>query len=141
MEDAVFYNMLDRLREGKLVLQQGKHELRDHARQHMGDLMNYVAALEAGFRMQTDRLTAYRGQARGKTLGQIVGNQWSDGACLGYAAMALIQYGMPCDQTVALLELMEELMEQFGQEYAAEYHQGLKEGRAPVPLETERSGQ
>ena len=136
MDLVIFGSQLDRLREGKLILQDpGENGLGDFAREHINDLKQYVAALEAGYRTLSGRLEAYRGRARGKTLGQLVKNQWSDGACLGYAAMALIQYGLPCDQTVALLELMEEIMGMFDQEYAAEYHQGLKEGRAPVPLE------
>ena len=83
----------------------------------------------------TGRLEVYRSQAGGRTLGQVVKNQWSEGAALGYAGMALIQYGMPNDQAVALLELMREMMGLFDQNYAAEYHQGLLEGKAPVPLE------
>ena len=69
MDDVIFQDLLDRIREGKFVLQPGRHEIRDHARQHMGDLLSYVAALEAGYRTQTDRLSVYRGQARGRTLG------------------------------------------------------------------------
>lgn len=135
MDDVIFLRKLDELREGKLFLQPDKHEIRDHARKNLGDLMHYVSALETGYRTLTGRLEAYRGQARGKTMGQLVSNQWSDGACLGYAAMAMRQIGYECDETIKILELMEELMALCGQEYAAEYHQGLKEGRAPVPLE------
>ena len=128
MDDVVYSRILDRLREGKLFLRPDSHELRDHARQHMGDLMSYVAALEAGYRAVTGRLEAYRGQARGKTLGQLVSNQWSDGACLGYAAMAMRQTNMSISATVGLLELMEELMGTFSQEEAAEFHEGMKYG-------------
>lgn len=139
MNDLNFEQQLEQLRRGKLILSpQRENGLTEYANKHLNDLKSYVKALEQGYRAQAEAMAAYRGQAKGKTLGQIVRNQWSDGACLGYAAMALIQYGQTCDQTVALLELMEELMEQFNQEYAAEYHQGLKEGRAPVPLEGQR---
>lgn len=135
MDDVVYSRILDRLREGKLFLRPDSHELRDHARQHMGDLMNYVAALEAGYRTLTGRLEAYRGQAKGKTLGQLVSNQWSDGACLGYAAMALRQGGMNPSQVVGVLELMEELMGTFSQEEAAEFHESMKHGGTTAPAE------
>lgn len=138
MDEAIFRTKLDRLREGELVLARpDQNEIGIHARKHVPDLMEYNASLEEGYRNLQARLTAYRGEAKGKTLGQVVRNQWSDGACLGYAAMALVQTGWSCDKTVAVLELMEELMEGFDQLYAAEYHQGLKEGKAPAPMQME----
>ena len=88
-----------------------------------------MAALEAGYRAVQGRLEAYRGQARGRTLGQMVKNQWSEGACLGYAAMALTQYGTGHDHAAAILEVMAEMMDAFEQEKAAEYHQKFLEGR------------
>lgn len=133
MDSVVFASKLDRLREGNLILQDpGKNELGKQARQHTPDLMLYLAAVENGYRALQDRLSAYRGQAKGKTLGQMVKNQWSAGACLGYAAMALIQAGNTPEQVVGYLELMEEFMGQFDLRAAAEYHGRMKDGGPPI---------
>lgn len=137
VDEIVFQHKLNQLREGSAILRPDSTEIREHAKQHLPDLLQYASALEGGYRNLKARLSAYRGEGKGKTLGQVVQNQWSDGACLGYAAMALVQTGWPCDKTVAVLELMEELMEGFDQVYAAEYHQGLKEGKA-LPRQEEK---
>ena len=140
MDEIAFQHKLNQLREGSAILRPDDTEIREHAKKHLPDLLQYASALEGGYRNLQARLTAYRGEAKGKTLGQVMRNQWSDGACLGYAAMALVQTGWPCDKTVAVLELMEELMEGFDQVYAAEYHQGLKEGKAPPRKEEKYAG-
>ena len=131
MNGLDFCVQLDRLREGKLILQPpGESGLTAYASTNLYELRQYVSALERGYRVLTGRLEAYRGQARGKTLGQALKRQWSEGAALGYAGMALIQSGMQPDRVVAQLELMEDLMEQFDLDYAAEFCQGLKDGKA-----------
>ena len=128
---------LDRLRQGKLILlPPGENGLSVYANTNLYELRTYLAALEAGYRAQSEMLAAYRGHARGKTLGQMVKNQWSDGAALGYAAMALIQVGNTPDQVVGYLELMEEFMDRYGLQAAAEYHNSLKDGGTP-PLPEE----
>lgn len=133
MDSVVFASKLDRLREGNLTLQDPeKNELGRLARRHFDDMQQYTAALESGYRALQDRLSAYRSQARGKSLGQLVKNQWSAGACLGYAAMAMIQAGNTPEQVVGYLELMEEFMGQFDLRAAAEYHGRMKDGGPPI---------
>lgn len=119
MDSVVFASKLDRLREGKLPLRNpDENGLGKFARQHLDDLQQYVAALEAGYRAQQDRLSAYRGQAKGKTLGQIVKSQWSSPAALGYAAAALRGCGIAPSQVVGVLEQMEEIMDDYPREWA-----------------------
>ena len=125
---------LDRLRQGKLRLTPpGESGLGEYSSTSLYELRRYVAALEAGYREVCLRLDGYRIRGGGKTVGELVKNQWSAGACLGYAAMALIQVGETPDQTVAYLELMEEFMEEFGLEAAAEFQQRLKDGENVFP--------
>ena len=125
-----FNAQLDRLREGKLILQEpGESGLTAYASTNLSELRQYVAALEAGYRAVSGRLEAYRGQAKGRTLGQVVKNQWSEGAALGYAAMAMTRYRTGHDHAAAILELMEEAMAEFDLEEAATYHQSFLEDR------------
>ena len=134
MDEVIFRTKLDRLRAGEMSLPpQEQNEIGGHARKHLPDLMEYTAAVEAGYRELTDRLAAYRGQAKGRTLGQVVRNQWSDGACLGYAAMAMRQAGLTPVATIGLLELMESMMQEFSLDEAAEYHQDMLDGKNEAP--------
>jgi hypothetical protein len=134
MDAAIFWTKLNQLREGEMHLQPpGQNEIGKHARKHVQDWLEYTAALEAGYRELTDRLAAYRGQAKGRTLGQVVRNQWSDGACLGYAAMAMRQAGLTPTASIGLLELMESMMQEFGLDEAAEYHQDMLDGKNEAP--------
>lgn len=131
MNGMDFCVQLDRLREGKLILQPpGESGLTAYASSSLYELRSYVSALERGYRALTGRLEAYRGQARGKTLGEMISRQWSEGACLGYAAMAMIQKGLSPERVVDMLEIMEELMATFELEYAEEFHRSLKDGKA-----------
>lgn len=134
MDEVIFRTKLDRLRAGEMSLPpQEQNEIGNHARKHLPDLMEYTAAVEAGYRELTDRLAAYRGQAKGRTLGQVVRNQWSDGACLGYAAMAMRQAGLTPTASIGLLELMESMMQEFGLDEAAKYHQDMLDGKNEAP--------
>lgn len=130
MNGLNFNVQLDRLREGKLILQEpGESGLTAYASTNLYELRQYVAALESGYRAVTGRLEAYRGQARGRTLGQVVKNQWSEGAALGYAVMAMRQSTMSPSATLCILEIMETLMDTFDLEEAAEYYQSFLDGR------------
>ena len=110
---------LDRLRQGKLILlPPGENGLSVYANTNLYELRTYLAALEAGYRAQSEMLAAYRGHARGKTLGQMVKNQWSSPAALGYAASALRGSGLNPSQVVAVLELMDSTMDEYPREWA-----------------------
>lgn len=128
MDEVIFRTKLDRLRAGEMSLPpQEQNEIGKHARKHLPDLIEYTAAVEAGYRELTERLAAYRGQAKGRTLGQVVRNQWSDGACLGYAVMGLRQASFGPKDTVCVLEAMRYAMELYGLDKAAEAHQKFLE--------------
>ena len=130
MDRVVFTTSLDQIRQGKRPLPPPQQNgIAACANNWLPDLREYAAALEAGYRELWDRLATYRGQARGRTLGEMVCNQWSEGACLGYAAMAMVQTGITRSGVVGILELMGDLMQQHGLDEAAEYHQSLIEGR------------
>lgn len=123
---------LEALRNGRLRLE-GPEEsgLTRYASTALYELREYVKALEHGYRHLSAEVRRYESKEKAAEVTGILGllkHQWSDGAALGYAGMALIQSGMPPHQVVAHLELMEELMEQFDLDYAAEFCQGLKDG-------------
>lgn len=135
-----FAVQLDRLRQGKLELQaMGESGMTAYASTSLYELREYVKALEAGYRANTQRLTAYRAKASGKSIAELAENQWSEGACLGYAAMAFRQSGLSPDQAVGLLELMADLMEEYSLEQAAEAHQAIISGRGETPPPLRRS--
>lgn len=140
---------LEALRNGRLRLE-GPEEsgLTRYASTALYELREYVKALEHGYRHLSAAVRRYESKEKAAEVTGILGllkHQWSDGACLGYAGMALIQSGMPPHQVVAHLELMEELMEQFDLDYAAEFCQGLKDGgeiaTAPVGPRNDRTGE
>lgn len=130
--NGIDFNMqLDRLRQGKLELQEiGAGGLAAYASTWLPDLREYVKALEAGYRANTQRLKTYRARTSGRSIAELAENQWSEGACLGYAAMAFRQSGLSPEQSVGLLELMADLMEEFSLEQAAEAHQAIISGRS-----------
>ena len=66
-----------------------------------------------------------RAGAGGPTLGQLIKNQWSDEAALGYVFMACNAAGIKPDKTVEILELMSKTMEKVDHVNAAELHRGL----------------
>lgn len=123
---------LEALRNGRLRLEgPGESGLTRYASTALYELREYVKALEHGYRHLSNEVSRYRNKEKAAEVTGILGllkHQWSEGAALGYAGMALIQSGMPPHQVVAHLELMEELMEQFDLDYAAEFCQGLKDG-------------
>lgn len=119
MDEVIFRTKLDRLRAGEMSLPpQEQNEIGNHARKHLPDLMEYTAAVEAGYRILMERLGTYRNIAGERALGRIVRNQWSSPAALGYAAAALRQSGMNPSQVVGVLELMEELMDEYPRAWA-----------------------
>lgn len=118
MDEAIFRTKLDRLRAGEMSLPpQEQNEIGAHARKNLPDLMEYTAAVEAGYRILMERLGTYRNIAGERALGRIVRNQWSSPAVLGYAAAALRQTMIP-SQVVGVLKLMEELMDKYPRAWA-----------------------
>lgn len=123
------------LRAGKLRLLEPPTAggLSQFARGHVDDLSEYLKALEAGYRAVCETLDGYRKRERtgavkchGKTLGELVSNQWSKPAALGYAAMTLRQSGMSPMQAIGILELMEDLMDEQGLQDAEAYYASLQ---------------
>lgn len=125
------------LREGRLRLLAPEEDgLSMYARRSFDDFREYVKALEHGYRKVCEDLDLYRKQERVRpavragdmSLQELVENQWSDAAALGYAAMAMIQDGLSPSAVVGVLERMEEIMDAFERSYAAEFHKGLLDG-------------
>lgn len=124
------------LREGKLrLVAPGEDGLSLYARGHFDDLIEYLKALEHGYRAVCETLDGYRKRervcptlrAQGKSLQELVDNQWSEGACLGYAVMGLRKAGISPADSVRVLEAMEDAMEVYDLTAAAEVHQALLE--------------
>ena len=129
MDREEFVMQLQALRRGELTLPPPEdNRLSRFAGGWPQDLKQYISALEAGYRVKTGKLAAYRSKARGRSLGEIVRDQWSDGAALGYAVMGLNRAGFSPDETVRVLEAMEEAMQVNTLQEAAEAHQALLEG-------------
>ena len=125
------------LREGKLRLLAPEEDgLSMFARRSIDNLREYVKALEHGYRKVCEDLDLYRKRERVRpalhagdvSLQELVENQWSDAAALGYAAMTLIQEGLSPSAAVGILKRMEEIMDDFERSYAAEFHKGLLDG-------------
>lgn len=124
-----FAVQLDRLRQGKLELQEiGAGGLAAYAATWLPDLREYVKALEAGYRANMTRLTTYRAKTGGKSIAELAENQWSEGACLGYAAIGLRMAGYSPAETVTVLDAISEAMETHDLEEAAQAHQNLLDG-------------
>lgn len=124
------------LREGKLRLAApGEDGLSLYARGHFDDLIEYLKALEHGYRAVCETLDGYRKRervrpalrAKAGSLQELVDNQWSEGACLGYAFMGLRQAGISPADSVRVLEAMEDAMEVYDLTAAAEAYQALVE--------------
>lgn len=129
MNGFVFSCQLDKLRQGKLELQaMGDSGLTAYAATSLYELREYVKALEAGYRTVSQRLTAYRAKTGGKTIAELAENQWSEGACLGFAVIGMRMTGLDPAQTVAILDAISEAMEQHSLEEAAKAHQNLLDG-------------
>ena len=130
MEREDFARQLSALRRGELRLTQEGSSLSRYAALWPTDQKQYISALEAGYRKTTgdlDKLQKVRAGAGGPTLGQLIKNQWSDEAALGYAFMACNAAGIRPDKTVVILEHMGEIMGRVEREDAAAVHRGLIE--------------
>ena len=130
------------LREGKLrLVAPGEDGLSLYARGHLDDLREYLKALEHGYRAVCETLDGYRKRERvrlalragDKSLQELVEHQWSEGACLGYAAIAMRGAGFKPADTVRVLEAMEDAMEVYTLSQAAEAHQALVEDPGGLP--------
>lgn len=126
------------LREGELrLVAPGEDGLSLFARGHIDDLREYLIALEHGYRSVCETLDGYRKRERvrpalragDKSLQELVENQWSEGACLGYAVMGLRQAGFSPSDAIRVLEAMAEAMELYTLRQAAEAHQAILEDR------------
>lgn len=135
MEREDFMRQLSALRRGELRLPQEGSSLSRYAALWPTDQKEYVSALEAGYRKTTgdlDKLQRVRAGAGGPTLGQLIQNQWSDEAALGYVYMAAVQIALPPDKTVALLEAMGDKMDEYDKAYAEETHRRLIDRGGPA---------
>ena len=125
---------IDALRTGELrLLAPEEGGLSQFARGHFDDLKEYTKALEHGYRAVCEKLDGYRKHERTssvkcgrKTMGELLANQWSKPAALGYAAMALRQSAMDPMQAIGILELMEELMDGNSLQDAEAYYNSLQ---------------
>lgn len=131
------------LRDGKLRIEKpGESGMTSYATDATYEMKQYITALECGYREVYKELAGYRAREEKGTLARLLDakerleranaemleNQWSESACLGYAAMAMRQSGMLPSQVVGLLELMCDLMDQISLRQAAEAHQALLDG-------------
>lgn len=128
MDRQEFEQQISALRRGELRLEQEGSSLSRYAALWPTDQKKYIAALEEGYRKTTgeiDKLQKVRAGAGGPTLGQLIKNQWSDEAALGYVWMAAVQIALPPDKTVMLLEAMGDEMKRYDRAYAEEMHRRL----------------
>lgn len=124
---------LQALRDGKLrLVAPGEDGMSEYARGHFDDLIEYLKAVENGYRVVCKELDNYRKHERTssvkcgrKTVGELIANQWSDEAALGYAWMAAVQIALAPDKTVMLLEAMGDEMKRYDRAYAEKMHRRL----------------
>lgn len=126
------------LREGELrLVAPEENGLSEFARRSIYDLREYVAALEHGYRRVCGIVDGYRKQekvrpavrAGDKSLQQLVENQWSEGSCLGYAGMLLMQTGLDGADTRRGLVLLEELLRLYDLDEAAGFYRDILDGK------------
>lgn len=135
MDYLEFERELASLHCGQLRLKPpGENGMTEVAFGWFGDLKRYITALETGYRVVCEALDRERIQERtkyatsGKLVRELTERQWSDGAALGYAAMALRLTGYTPSAAICVLEAMQEAMEANTLQEAAEVHQALLEG-------------
>lgn len=140
MYDYEFEQQLKGLRKGELRLEPpSEGGLSQCAAAGLSEMRRYIAALESGYRELSSLVDAYRSQDKvrkatsGKLVRELKGRQWSEGACLGYAAMGMRQAAFSPADTVRVLEAMEDAMEIYGLDDAANAHQDLLEGHKISP--------
>lgn len=145
---------LGELREGRLRLQAPEENgLSREAGRSFFDLQEYVKALEHGYRRVCEDLDLYRKRERvrgglrfeGKTVEELLENQRSVEACLGYALMALQQerhndiwpvldrMRMEMEAKVWMPWDAEQAYRRYAIEAASELDGGTGEGRTPHP--------
>ena len=128
MNSNYYGRQLNALRDGKLALSEPERDgLSSYAWEHIQDLRQYISALESGYREIYGELESYRKLSENKRLRELMRNQWSDTAALGYAAMGLNNAGFTVKDALCVLEAMEEVMDVRSREQAQEYLMDLKE--------------
>ena len=144
MDNIEWQRQLLSLHEGTLRLEEpGESGMTAYASTTLYELRRYVKALECGYRKLFEELAGYRTREKKGTLARLMNakerleranaelldHQWSDGACLGYAAMGMRGAGFPPSDTVRILEAMQEAMSIYTLRQAAEAHQAILEDR------------
>lgn len=128
MDRQEFEQQISALRQGKLRLEAPEaNGLSRFAGGAIYELRQYISAVETGYRVLWGLLERNMGKVKAgeTTLGELIANQWSDEAALGYAWMAAVQIALPQDKTVMLLEAMGDAMELRDRAYAEEMHRRL----------------
>lgn len=128
MDREDFVRQISALRRGELRLEPPENNgLSLFAGAWLTDLKQYVAALETGYRTLWGLLEHDMGKVKAgdTTLGEMIRNQWSDEAAMGYAYMACIEAAVRPDQTVMILESMGRILGEISREDAAEEHRRL----------------
>lgn len=135
MDREDFSRQITALRRGELRLERPEaNGLSRFAGGALFEMRQYVSALEAGYRAVCGIADGYARQERvteatsGRLVRELTERQWSDGAALGYAAMALRMTGYTPSAAICVLEAMQEAMEANTLQEAAEAHQALLEG-------------
>lgn len=144
MDNIDWQRQLLALHDGTLQLEDpGESGLTAYASTTLYELRRYAKALECGYRKLFGELAGYRARETKGTLARLMAakdsleranaelleHQWSEGACLGYAAMGMRGAGLSPADTVRVLEAMAEAMELYTLRQAAEAHQAILEDR------------
>lgn len=131
MDRQEFEQQISALRQGKLRLEPPEENgLSRFAGGTIYELRQYISAVETGYRVLWGLLERDMGKVKAgeTTLGELIANQWSDEAALGYAYLAAYMIGLSPDRAVRLLETMGDVMEHYDLDYVKALHRGLVEG-------------
>ena len=131
MDRQEFEQQISALRQGKLRLEPPEENgLSQFAGGTIYELRQYISAVETGYRVLWGLLERNMGKVKAgeTTLGELIVNQWSDEAALGYAYLAACMIGLSPDRAVQLLETLGDVMEHYDLDYVKALHRGLVDG-------------
>lgn len=132
MNGQEFDRQLDQIRQGKLKPAGPEDNgLSEYATGMVWEMRKYIQALEKGFRKLYDENQITKAKTGGKSIKELLRNQWSESACLGYALIAARGTGCTPAQCVALLEGMEEAFDLYNLAEAATELERVRESVLP----------
>lgn len=123
--------ILDELRRGRIALSAvSVSGISARAKRDLWILREYIGALEEGYRALFRETAIWRSRNNRVRLADLVRNQWSDDAALGYALIAMDSVGLRPYEVAAALEAMQDAMDTVDRAEAAGRLRDVRDGDA-----------